>query len=156
MIFAARVHGRQECVWTRHEPEGVDSRVDFTDHVIKTSLQIKRLMGSSIADESWRLTDPWQKISEGIRASNWDQQRAVWPSFIKALDKSMSASKPSQTIKTSNLPRISHFGQKPEPIVMELRCCARSKTGLLLHLEIQKGKAAMAQAKFEESSSQIS
>ena len=57
-------------MWTRHEPEGVDSRVDFTDHVIKTSLEIKRLMDSLFADESQKLTDPWWKISAGIRVFN--------------------------------------------------------------------------------------
>ena len=58
----------------------------------------------------------------------------------------MSAFRPQAT-KTSNLPHLSCIAWKPEPLGTEFKCCACSKTGLMLHLEIQKGKAAVARAK---------
>ena len=77
-------------------------------------------------------------------------QTRIVSSWIKVLDESMSAFKP-RTTKTGGLPNISFIARKPEPLGTEFKtvCCALS--GLMLHMEIQRGKAGMKDAKYNRS-----
>lgn len=47
-----------------------------------------------------------------------------------------------------NLPNISFINRKPEPLGTEFKVVACGKTGILIHLELQRGKAAMREAEF--------
>ena len=61
----------------------------------------------------------------------------------------MSAFRP-RTTKKADLPHISSIVRKPEPLGTEFKCCACSKRGIMLHLEIQKGREAMARLNKEK------
>jgi len=54
----------------------------------------------------------------------------------------MSAWCPNKN-KTGGLPSISFTLQNPEPLGTEFKCGACSETGIMLYLEIQRGKVEM-------------
>ena len=49
---------------------------------------------------------------------------------------------------TGNLPHLSFIQRKPEPLGTEFKVAACGRTGIFLHLELQRGKAAMADAEY--------
>ena len=85
----------------------------------------------------------------GIDAFNENRKRCVMASHIKVLDESMSAYRP-QITKTGNLPNITCLLRKPEPLGTEFKCVSCSVTGILLHLEIQRGARGMATVKYAD------
>jgi Transposase IS4 len=54
----------------------------------------------------------------------------------------MSAFRP-RTDKTGGLPNISFIQRKPEPLGVEFKVVSCSKTGIMLNLEVQRGKEEM-------------
>jgi len=53
-----------------------------------------------------------------------------------------------QTCSTGNLPHLSFIMRKPEDLGTEFKVVACLMTGILLHLEIQKGCDAMRHANY--------
>ncbi len=87
-------------------------------------------------------------ISLVIDEFNFNCNWHVRASFMKTMDKSMSAFHP-QTQSTGNLPHLSYIMRKPEDLgTGELKVVACPMTGIMLHLEIQKGREAMRQAAY--------
>ena len=103
------------------------------------------------ADDSLREQDPWWRISPMIEAFNAKRKVYFRNSFLKCQDESMSAFRP-RTSATGNLPHLSFIRRKPEPLGTELKTCACGKTGVMLFLEVQKGKEGMADALFVQES----
>jgi Transposase IS4 len=91
--------------------------------------------------------DPWHMI-RGL-VDGYNQVRSEWvaASIYKVLDECMSAWRPRTTAK-GGLPHISYILRKPEPLGTEFKSVACSKTGIMLFLEIQEGKNAMATKEF--------
>jgi len=57
---------------------------------------------------------------------------------------------------SGNLPHLSYILRKPEPLGTEFKNVCCSKTGVLLFLEVQKGKDVMANAEFTNQMSKMS
>jgi hypothetical protein len=91
--------------------------------------------------------DPWWQFSAAVEAFNENRQNSVLASFLKTMDESMSAFRP-RTTRFGDLPHLSFILRKPEPLGTEFKTVACSETGMILHLEIQKGKMPMRQAEF--------
>ena len=91
--------------------------------------------------------DPWFMIRGLVNAYNYVRSLWVAASIVKILDESMSAWRP-RTTKTGGLPHISWIQRKPEPLGTEFKTVACSKTGMMLHLEIQEGKDAMGKKEY--------
>ena len=66
----------------------------------------------------------------------------------KTADESMSAIRFRTTPKV-DLPHNSYIFRKPEPLGTEMKNVACSRLGMMLHLEIQKGKEAMKKSTFQ-------
>ena len=60
-------------------------------------------------------------------------------SHVKVLDESMSAWC-SRTSKNGGLPNISYIIRKPEPLGTEFKTVCCQLTGVMIWLEIQRGK----------------
>lgn len=86
--------------------------------------------------------DPWHPIGLLVDGFNNNRKKNIAALIIKVFDESMSAWKP-QTTQLGGLPNISYIIWKPEPLGTEFKSTACSKTGMLLHLEIQQGKYNM-------------
>ena len=97
-------------------------------------------------DESLSDDDDWWKISAGLDGFNSSRGRHVWSSIIKVFDKSMSAFVPCET-PVGDLPHLLKIDHKPKPIGGEFKCIADSQTGIMLHLEIMRGKKEMGRAR---------
>jgi hypothetical protein len=68
-------------------------------------------------------------------------------SIKKVLDESMSSWQP-RTTKTGGLPVLTYVQRKPEPLGTEFKCVADAETGIMLFLEVQRGKEGMRQEKY--------
>ena len=86
--------------------------------------------------------DPWFTVSKLISDFNKNRFIRVAASTVKLLDESMSAYKPRKD-KTGGLPNISYIQRKPEPLGTEFKSVCCGVTGIMLHLEIQRGKGEM-------------
>jgi len=84
-------------------------------------------------------------ISHGIAEFNQHQKKQVNASFMKVMDKSVSAFCP-QTQATGNLPHLLFILHKPENLGTEFKAVACPITRIILFLEIQKGHETMQQA----------
>jgi hypothetical protein len=127
-------------------------------------------------DNSIKETDPWWQFSGAVTEFNNNRLRLLKGAKVKAIDESMCAYRP-RTTSTGGLPNISFIKRKPEPLGLylcfvftftyfstnifilfyflvllgtEFKVVACPKTGCLLHLEIQRGKAGMASQKYQQ------
>lgn len=93
-----------------------------------------------------RKRDPWFPVNQLVDDFNENRKANVAASCKKAADKSMSACHPTTSPK-GDLPHLSYIARKPEPFGTEFKNVACTVTGCLLHLEIQKGKFPLREAK---------
>ena len=68
-------------------------------------------------------------------------------SYVKVLDESMSAFRP-RTTKTGGLPNLTWMIRKPEPLGTEFKTVCCSITGVMIFMEIQRGKDGMKEIKY--------
>ncbi len=85
--------------------------------------------------------DPWWRISTFIEEFNEKRFKHVAASRWKILDELMCAYVPRSD--TGGLPNLTFIIRKPEPLGTEMKCVACPKTGIMLGLEIQRGKNEM-------------
>ncbi len=85
--------------------------------------------------------DPWWRISSFIDDFNETRYKHVATSRWKIMDELMCAYKPRSD--TGGLPNLTFIIRKPEPLGTEMKCVACPKTGIILGLEIQRGKTEM-------------
>ena len=83
--------------------------------------------------------EPWWVFLSVVKDFNNIRNDNVLSSWIKVLDESMLAWRP-HTSKNSDLPNISYIIQKPEPLGTEFKTVCCPVTGVMTHLEIQRGK----------------
>lgn len=86
--------------------------------------------------------DPWFPILGMVDGFNANRKKTIAASAMKVLDESMSALRPRNT-KTGGYPHISFIKRKPEPLGTEFKAVCCGETGVLLFLEIQRGKEGM-------------
>ena len=141
LMIVARTFGRDGEIWdstTRHE--GEVPICDYTKDMTRARFKaIRSVMPWLFADMDKEGTDPWFQITKGIEGFNRNRMEKVWASFTKVVDESISAFRP-RTTKHGNLPHLSWVLRKPEPLGTEFKVVADSETGMLLHLELMRGK----------------
>jgi hypothetical protein len=124
------------------------TKPDFSQYMTTDRFKVlKRFSPSMFHDPERRETDPWWQIVGLIEDFNANRQSRVASSRVKVFDESMSAYRP-QTQKFGNLPHISYIQRKPEDLGTEFKNVACSETGIMLHLEIQRGKLPMHALEF--------
>ncbi len=87
--------------------------------------------------------DPWWRILSFVEEFNESRYKHVAASRWKILDELMSAFVPRSD--TGGLPNLTFIIRKPEPLGTEMKCVADPETGIMLGLEIQRGKKGMKQ-----------
>ena len=95
----------------------------------------------SFVDPLVKVTDNFWKICGLIDGFN-ESRRHIASGREKTADESMSAILLRTTPK-GDLPHYSYIFRKPEPLGTEMKNVALSRLGMVLHLDIQKGKEAM-------------
>jgi hypothetical protein len=86
--------------------------------------------------------DPWWRIMHLVDGFNANRKSTVSASFKKTLDEIMSGYRP-RTSKLGGLPNISFILRKPRPLGTEFKVTCCGTTGIMLDVEIQRGKAGM-------------
>ena len=79
--------------------------------------------------------DPWYCFSSAIKEFNDIRNEQVQSSWVKVLDKSMSAWR-LHTSKNGGLPNISFIIRKPEPLGTEFKTVCCPVTGVMTRMEI--------------------
>ncbi len=102
--------------------------------------EIKKFIPMIHADTGRKENDPWWQIVSAIEEFNLNRSVRVASSIWKIFDESMSAFRP-QTTPTGNLPHLSFVERKPEPLGTEFKTCCCSETGIMLSLEVVRGKS---------------
>ena len=92
-------------------------------------------------------TDPWWQVTGGVEGFNNGRKDKILSGYAKVMDELMSAFKP-RTTATGNLPHLSFIQRKPEPFGTEFKAILCALTGMLLFIEIQRGKLPMRNAKY--------
>lgn len=104
---------------------------------------IKSSLLAACGDVSKSLSDKWWGIRPLFDGFNDNRRRVVVASKEKIPDEIMSAFRP-RTTPTGDLPSISFVKRKPKNLGSEAKSVADGRHGLMLFLEIQEGKEAMA------------
>jgi len=109
--------------------------------------QIKHFFHSAFSDISRSVEasdhhDPWWPIIYMVEGFNANRKTTVSASFKKTLDEIMSGYRP-RTSKLGGLPNISFILRKPRPLGTEFKVTCCSTTGMMLDVEIQRGKTGM-------------
>ena len=84
-------------------------------------------------------SDLWYCFSSLMNEFNNIQNNLVQSSYAKVLDELMSALHP-RTLKNGFLPNISYIIRKPKPLGTEFKTVCYPSTGIIIRLEIQRGK----------------
>ncbi len=93
-------------------------------------------MSYLFTNDSKKETDEWWPIQDKVDKYNKNRQNTILTGLLKVFDESMLAYQP-QTMKTGNLPHLSHIVLKPENLGTKLKVTADCTTQMLIHLEIQ-------------------
>ena len=80
----------------------------------------------------------WAMFDRGPSDYNANRLRNIRPGPTLVLDESMSAWRP-RTTELGGLENLSYIKRKPEPLGTEFKVAVDGKSGVMLHLEIQKG-----------------
>ena len=148
IMLKARIWGRTGNVWDKEEPEGYEPTIDCTNDMTKGRFDdIKKYIAYIFANWDAETMDPWWQVAGGVDGFNENRKKIVMAGFTKVMDELMSAFKPRMT-PTGNLPHLSHIQRKPEPFGTEFKATMCATTGVLLFIELQKGKLPMRQAKY--------
>ena len=107
--------------------------------------EFRRFLPSIYENPEKKNTDPWWRFCDAV-----DQFNAIRKDLLRCynevcVDETMCAFKPQKT-KTGGLPNITYIFTKPEPLGSEFKngCCARS--GVMLFMELQRGRKGMKDA----------
>ena len=82
---------------------------------------------------------PWWEFVKAVEDFNDNQRKTVAALLQKTLDEVMSAWH-TQTTQTGGLPNLSFIEQKPELLGIEFKSISCALMGIMLGLEIQRGK----------------
>jgi hypothetical protein len=99
--------------------------------------------GKTPAQDKWRRSQLMLNHFNSVIRSNFNLADCI------VLNESMSPWKPRQS-KTGNLPHMSFIMRKPKPLGTEFKSVARGLSGVLLHLETQRGKEGMKHSKYQQ------
>ena len=111
--------------------------------------KLRSVFPRSFAQTEKQDSDDWYMMLDMLEGFNLNRRTKFASSATKTNDESMSAFVP-RTTQTGGLPTISFIKRKPEPLGTEFKtvCCAR--TGVMLHMELQRGKKSMPKEKYGE------
>lgn len=143
IILSAHCYGDGgSSLWSKSdEGDGILSAPNMDQYMKEWRFkEIKKYIPMIYADNSRKNDDPWWQFVSGVDQFNSNRSYRVASSIWKVFDESMSAFRP-QTTPTGNLPHISYVERKPEPLGTEFKTVCCSKTGIMLSLEIVRGKS---------------
>ena len=140
VLWSASSRGKQE---TEKHWETISEKNSFDKYMKLYRFKQFRSFYPKIWEEDQNMTkDPWWRFSSAVEEFNEIRRNLILPSEIIAADESMSAFRP-QTSKTSNFPNISFIARKPENLGTEFKNSVCPVLGVMMFLEIQRGRNGM-------------
>ena len=151
IIFVAHPYGEGGAYLVSTNVNGFERAPNVGEHGMK-AWRFKQIMKyfpysfvhPSVSEED----DKWYMISWFVEAYNKKRRETVAASRALTIDESMTAWKP-RTSKTGGLPNISYIMRKPEPLGIEWKVTCCTVTGIILKLEIMRGKEGMKNSKYQ-------
>ena len=136
-------------LWNNNDEEEfltLEPNLMFEDHMKDYRFrEFRRFFPCVYKNFDIKHTDPWWEFKDAVDEFNSNRLACIIPSNHICLDELMSAWRP-QTTATGGLPNITHIPRKPEPLGTEFKCATCSQSGVMLHLELQRGKEGMRDA----------
>ena len=130
-------------IWEKNSGEGQKEAINMSKFMSQSRFKmIRSHVPFMCADESRKNTDPWWQIVGLIEAFNNNRKEVMQSGLYQVEDESMSGLRP-RTTRTGNLPHLSMVARKPVPLGTEFKNIADTVTGIMLYLEIQRGKMPM-------------
>ena len=99
------------------------------------------------SDESRREFGPYWQVIGGIHDFIKTRQETIACCRVKVYDESMSPYAPSHSV-SGNLPNISYIMRKPEPLGVEFKTGCDANSGVMIYVELQRGKDVMKLAHY--------
>jgi hypothetical protein len=151
MLFSAVVDGKGNIWETAEEHEGLQSpQLNMSRYMQKHRFEkIRRFVPNMAASWDRKETDPWWQVVQMVEDFNANRTQRVRASKTKTDDERMMGVRP-RTTKYGDpaLPHISHILRKPVPLGIELKNVADTATGIMIHIEIQRGKEPMKRQQY--------
>ena len=123
------------------EEEGDDAPPLFGDMQSKDKfIRWKRHLSEGPANASE--SDPWREVRWLIKGHNENRKKTITASWLVVVDETMWA------WTGQGMPHLSFVKRKPEPLGAEVKNLCDGASGVMLCLELQEGKARMANKKF--------
>ena len=109
--------------------------------------RIQRYWGRGLPEERRALKqNPWAQIDPWVRGFNAARLREIKVGSCLTPDEMMFEWRGKSGY--GGLPHMSYIKRKPKPLGTELKSVCEGTMGICVHLEIQKGKIAMARKKY--------
>ena len=93
-----------------------------------------------------KATNPWAEVDWWITGFNERRKEEFIPGSRLTPDELMIAW--TGPCGSGGIPHLSFVARKPDPLGSEFKCICDGSTGILLHIELQKGKRIMRRKKF--------
>lgn len=151
IIFAAHTLRKGGEYLFNEKPIGVFDGPNIGRYGIKYHRfkQIKKFYPHSFVHPSVTAADDaWYMISWFVEEFNKNRRQTVAASRVLTIDETMTAWKPRST-KTGGLPHLSYVMRKLEPLGLEWKVTRCTVTGIIMHLEIMRGKEGMKSSKYQ-------
>ena len=158
IVGAADCSDKGEVLWSTSKPKGkvdeqkhwrtICEKTDFRKYIPLYRFKNFRTFFPKLWEEDQNsATDPWWRFSSAVRDFNAIRKDLILPSEIIAVDESMSAFRP-QTTSTGRFPNISFIARKPENLGTEFKSSVCPVLGVMMFLELQRGKNGMTNHKY--------
>ena len=158
IVGAADCSDKGEVLWSTSKPKGkvdeqkhwrtICEKTDFRKYIPLYRFKNFRTFFPKLWEEDQNsATDPWWRFSSAVRDFNAIRKDLILPSEIIAVDESMSAFRP-QTTSTGGFPNISFIARKPENLGTEFKSSVCPVLGVMMFLELQRGKHGMTGHKY--------
>ena len=158
VVGASDCSDKGEALWSNSKSKGkkdeqrhwetICEKTDFRKYIPLYRFKHFRTFFPKLWEEDQHsATDPWWKFSSAVRDFNEIRKELILPSEIIAVDESMSAFRP-QTTSTGGFPNISFIARKPENLGTEFKSSVCPVLGVMMFLELQRGKHGMTGHKY--------
>ncbi len=142
IILASVIYGEGRMMWEPNE-ESVIPRPLISKYMTNRRFkEIRAFVSFLMSCPEHKDVDPWWRVSTFVDDFNRKRFQHVAAGKWKVLDESMFSFRPRSS-PTGGLPTLVYIFRKPEPFGIEIKCVCDAETGIMIGMEIQRGKMLM-------------
>ncbi len=141
-ILASTVFGEGRMLWERND-DSVILQPLISKYMSSWQFkEIRAFVSYLMCTPEHKDLDPWWRVTNFVDEFNRKRFQHVAAGDWKVLDESMFSFRPRMS-PTGGLPTLMYIFCKPEPFRVEVKCVCDAQTGIMIGMEIQRGKNLM-------------